>query len=60
VGRRQGEDGAEAPVATVAAKYEDGKKEERVVFGKVGAEMFAMRPASLARPRSMLRNSTRR
>jgi hypothetical protein len=36
--------GAEAPVATVAAKYEDGKKEERVVFGKVGAEMFAMRP----------------
>jgi hypothetical protein len=36
--------GAEAPVATVAAKYEDGKKEERVVFGKVGAELFAMRP----------------
>ncbi len=40
----QAKTGAEAPVATVAAKYEDGKKEERVVFGKVGAEMFAMRP----------------
>jgi hypothetical protein len=36
--------GAEAPAAVVTAKFEDGKKEERVVFGKVGADMFAIRP----------------
>ena len=36
--------GADAPVAVVTAKYEDGKKEERVLFGKVGADMFAIRP----------------
>ena len=36
--------GAEAPVATVVATFEDGNKTERVVFGKVGADMFAMRP----------------
>jgi Domain of unknown function (DUF4340) len=35
--------GADAPVAVVTAKFEDGKKEERVVFGKVGADVFAMR-----------------
>jgi Domain of unknown function (DUF4340) len=35
--------GADSPVAVVTAKFEDGKKEERVVFGKVGAEMFAVR-----------------
>jgi len=36
--------GAESPVAVVTAKFDDGKKEERVVFGKVGAEMFGVRP----------------
>lgn len=35
--------GAESPVAIVTAKFDDGKKEERVVFGKVGTEMFAVR-----------------
>jgi len=35
--------GAESPVAVVTAKFDDGKKEERVVFGKVGADMFAIR-----------------
>ena len=35
--------GADSPVAIVTAKFEDGKKEERVVFGKVGADMFAVR-----------------
>jgi len=35
--------GADSPVAVVTAKYEDGRKEERVVFGKVGADMFAVR-----------------
>ena len=35
--------GADAPVAVVTAKFEDGKKEERVVFGKVGADAFAVR-----------------
>jgi len=35
--------GAESPIAIVAAKFDDGKKEERVVFGKVGSEVFAIR-----------------
>jgi len=35
--------GADAPVAIVVAKFEDGKKEERVVFGKVGSDVFAVR-----------------
>jgi hypothetical protein len=35
--------GAESPVAIVTAKFDDGKKEERVAFGKVGAELFAVR-----------------
>jgi hypothetical protein len=35
--------GAESPLAVVTAKFDDGKKEERVVFGKVGADVFAVR-----------------
>ena len=35
--------GADAPVAIVTAKFEDGTKEERVAFGKVGDEVFAIR-----------------
>jgi len=35
--------GADSPIAIVTAKFDDGKKEERVVFGKVGADMFAIR-----------------
>ena len=35
--------GAESPIAVVAAKFDDGKKEERVVFGKAGSEVFAIR-----------------
>jgi hypothetical protein len=35
--------GAESPVAVVTAKFDDGKKEERVVFGKVGSDVFAIR-----------------
>ena len=35
--------GAEAPIAVVTAKFDDGKKTERVVFGKVGSDVFAMR-----------------
>jgi Domain of unknown function (DUF4340) len=35
--------GADAPVAVVTATFEDGKKEERVAFGKVGTDMFAIR-----------------
>ena len=35
--------GAEPPIAIVAAKFDDGKKEERVVFGKVGSDVFAIR-----------------
>jgi len=35
--------GAESAVAVVTAKFDDGKKEERVVFGRVGADTFAVR-----------------
>jgi hypothetical protein len=35
--------GADAPIAIVTAKYDDGKKQERVVFGKVGSDVFATR-----------------
>ena len=35
--------GADSPVAIVTAKFDDGKKEERVAFGKVGTDMFAIR-----------------
>lgn len=36
--------GLDMPVLTVAAKYDDGKKEERVVFGKAGSDVYASRP----------------
>jgi hypothetical protein len=29
---------------TVYAKFDDGKKEERVVFGKSGSDVYASRP----------------
>jgi hypothetical protein len=35
--------GADTPVAIVVATFEDGKKKERVVFGKVGNDVFAIR-----------------
>jgi hypothetical protein len=35
--------GLETPVAVVTATFDDGKKSERVTFGKVGADMFAAR-----------------
>jgi hypothetical protein len=35
--------GAESPAAVVTVKFDDGKKEERVVFGKVGSDVFAIR-----------------
>jgi len=35
--------GAESPIAIVAARFDDGKKEERVVFSKVGSDVFAIR-----------------
>ncbi|HUK33919.1 MAG TPA: DUF4340 domain-containing protein [Vicinamibacterales bacterium] len=36
--------GLDMPVLTVYAKYDDGKKEERVTFGKVGSDVYASRP----------------
>ena len=36
--------GLDAPAMTVVAKFDEGKKEERVTFGKVGADVFASRP----------------
>jgi Domain of unknown function (DUF4340) len=36
--------GLEMPVLTVTAKYDDGKKEERVTFGKAGTDVYASRP----------------
>jgi hypothetical protein len=35
--------GLDAPVATVSVKFDDGKKQERVVFGKIGADVYASR-----------------
>jgi len=35
--------GADAPVAVVTAAFDEGKKTERVAFGKVGDEVFAVR-----------------
>jgi hypothetical protein len=35
--------GADSPVAVVVAAFEDGKRQERVVFGKVGSDVFALR-----------------
>jgi uncharacterized protein DUF4340 len=35
--------GLDKPAMTVAAKFEDGKKEERVSFGKAGDDVFASR-----------------
>jgi hypothetical protein len=39
--------GLDMPVLTVTAKYDDGKKEERVAFGKVGNDLYASRPGEL-------------
>jgi hypothetical protein len=36
--------GLNLPALTVFAKFEDGKKEERVTFGKVGNDVYAGRP----------------
>jgi len=35
--------GADAPAAVVTARFDDGKKEERVVFGRAGSDVFAVR-----------------
>ncbi|MCX6537922.1 MAG: DUF4340 domain-containing protein [Acidobacteria bacterium] len=35
--------GIGSPVAVVVAKFDDGKKEEKVTFGKVGSDVFAAR-----------------
>ncbi len=36
--------GLESPAALVLAKFDEGRKEERVTFGKSGADIFAARP----------------
>ncbi len=36
--------GLDMPVLTVTAKYDDGKKEEHVTFGKSGTDIYASRP----------------
>jgi hypothetical protein len=36
--------GLDAPAATVVVKFEDGKKEDRVLLAKSGADAFAARP----------------
>ena len=36
--------GLDSPVMTVYAKFDEGKKEERVVFGKAGDSVYASRP----------------
>jgi hypothetical protein len=36
--------GLDMPILTVTAKYDEGKKEERVTFGKTGSDVYASRP----------------
>jgi hypothetical protein len=36
--------GLDMPALTVTAKYDDGKKEERVTFAKTGSDVYASRP----------------
>jgi len=36
--------GLDKPALTVAVKFDDGKKEERVTFGQAGSDVFASRP----------------
>ena len=36
--------GLDAPALTVVVKFDEGKKEERVTFGKNGADAYASRP----------------
>jgi uncharacterized protein DUF4340 len=36
--------GLDKPAMTVVVKFDDGKKEERVTFGKEGDDVFALRP----------------
>jgi hypothetical protein len=36
--------GLDKPAMTVVAKFDDGKKEERVVFGQSGQDVYASRP----------------
>ena len=36
--------GLDSPAATIVVKFEDGKKEDRVLLGKGGADAFASRP----------------
>lgn len=36
--------GLSAPVMTVAAKFDEGRKEDRVTFGKSGDDIYAARP----------------
>jgi hypothetical protein len=36
--------GIDSPVLSVFAKFDDGKKEERVAFGKVGDDVYAASP----------------
>jgi hypothetical protein len=35
--------GADSPSAVVTARFDDGKQEERVVFGRAGSDVFAVR-----------------
>ena len=39
--------GLDSPTLTVVAKFDDGKKEERVTFGRFGADAFGARPDDL-------------
>jgi hypothetical protein len=36
--------GLDAPAMVVTARFEDGKKEERVTFGRNGNDVFVARP----------------
>jgi hypothetical protein len=36
--------GTDKPAMTVDVKFDDSKKEEKVTFGQVGGDVFAVRP----------------
>jgi len=38
--------GLKSPFAVITIKFDDGKKEERVSFGRSGEDVFAQRPDS--------------
>jgi hypothetical protein len=43
--------GVDSPVLSVDAKFDDGKKEEKIRFGQVGSDTFVVRPGDAGAPK---------